>query len=121
MQDEVLFNQKARDLHFCNKLIVRIGDFYIIMYLLKTICSRFYDYGIVELLAEAGVGSKGSIRSVMKDSDNKFSIRYYKILFEAMHRTKIEFIMENVADFSKLSLFSCNWNGYSESAHIFLS
>ena len=102
----VLFNQKARDPSFCIKLIVRIGGFHIVLCLLKTINSRFYNSGIVELLVEAGVGSEGIIRSVMKGSDVKFGIRCYKILFEAILRTKIEFIMENVVEFSELPLLN---------------
>ena len=62
---QVLFNQKARDPSFYNKLIVRMCGFHIVLSLLKTIYSRFYDSGIVELLVEAGVGSEGSIRSAM--------------------------------------------------------
>ena len=103
---QVLFNQQARDPSFCNKLIVRMGGFHIVLCLLKTIYSRFYDSGIVGLLVEAGVGSEGSIRSTMKGSDVKFGIRYYKILFETILQTKIEFIMENVAEFSELPLFN---------------
>ena len=38
----------------------------------------------------------------MKGSDVKFGIGCYKIIFEAILRTKIEFIMENVAEFSEL-------------------
>ena len=102
---QVLFNQKTRDPSFCNKLVVRMGGFRIVLCLLKTIYRRFYDSGIVELL-EAGVGSDGSIRSAMKGSDLKFGIRCYKILFEAILRTKTEFIMENVAEFSELPLFN---------------
>ena len=102
---QVLFNQKTRDPSFYNKLVVRMGGFHIVLCLLKTIYRRFYDSGIVELL-EAGVGSDGSIRSAMKGSDVKFGIRCYKILFEAILRTKTEFIMENVAEFSELPLFN---------------
>ena len=102
---QVLFNQKTRDPSFYNKLVVRMGGFHIVLCLLKTIYRRFYDSGIVELL-EAGVGSDGSIRSAMKGSDLKFGIRCYKILFEAILRTKTEFIMENVAEFSELPLFN---------------
>ena len=102
---QVLFNQKTRDPSFCNKLVVQMGGFHIVLCLLKTIYRRFYDSGIVELL-EAGVGSDGSIRSAMKGSDLKFGIRCYKILFEAILRTKTEFIMENVAEFSELPLFN---------------
>ena len=103
---QVLFNQQARDPSFRNKLIVRMGGFHIVLCLLKTIYSHFYGSGTVELLVEAGVGSDSSIRSTMKGSDVKFGIRCYKILFEAILRTKTEFIMENVPKFSELPLFS---------------
>ena len=81
---QVLTNHKTRDPSLCNKLIVRIGSLYILLCILKTIYSRFYDSGIVVLLVEAGDGSEGSIRPVMKGSDVKFGIRCYKILFEAI-------------------------------------
>ena len=42
----------------------------------------------------------------MEDSHARFGIRCYKILFEVIRRTKIEFIMENVAEFSELPLFN---------------
>ena len=42
----------------------------------------------------------------MKSSDVKFGIRCYKTLFEAILRTKIEFITENVGEFSDLPLFN---------------
>ena len=83
-----------------------MGGFHIVLCLLKTIYSRFYDSGIAKLLVEAGFGSEGSIRSAMTGSDVKFEIRCYKILFEAILRTRIEFIMENVAEFSELPLFN---------------
>ena len=103
---QVLFNQKDRDPIFCNKLTVWMSGFHRVLCLLKAICSRFYNSGIVELLVEAGVGSEVSIRPAMKGSDVKFGICCYKILFEAIPCTKIEFIMENVSEFSELPLFN---------------
>ena len=105
---QVLFNQMARDPSVCKKLIVRVDGFQIVLCLLKTIYSCFYGSGIVELLVElvGSVGSEGSIRSAMKGSDVKLGIRCYKIVFEAILRTKIEFIMENVAEFSNLNLLN---------------
>ena len=103
---QVFFNQKARDPSFHNKLIIQMCGFHIVLCLLKPIYSRFYDSGRVELLVEAGVGSEGSIRSAMKDSDVKFGTRHYKILFKAVLQPKIEFIMENVVEFSELPLFN---------------
>ena len=52
------------------------------------------------------MSSKCSIRSAMEDSHARFGIRCYKILFEVIRRTKIEFIMENVAEFSEMPLFN---------------
>ena len=106
--DQAIYNKVLQVLFksFCNKLIVRIGGFHIVLCLLKTIYSRFYDSGIVELLVEPGVGSEGGIRSAMKGSDVKFGIRCYKVLFEAILQTKIEFIMENVAEFRELPLLN---------------
>ena len=83
-----------------------MDGFQIVLCLLKTIYSCFYGSGIVELLVEAAVGSEGSIRSAMKGSDVKLGIRCYKIVFEAILRIKIEFIMENVAEFSNLNLLN---------------
>ena len=103
---QVLFNQMARDPSVCKKLIVRMDGFQIVLCLLKTIYSCFYGSGIVELLVEAAVGSEGSFRSAMKGSDVKLGIRCHKIVFEAILRTKIEFIMENVAEFSNLNLLN---------------
>ena len=45
---------------------------------------RFYDSGIVELLVEAGVGYKGSIRYAMKSLDVRLGVRCYKVLLEAI-------------------------------------
>ena len=81
---QLLFNQNSRDPSFCNKLIVQMGGVQIVLCFWKTICSCFYDSGIVEVLVEAGAGSESSIRSVMNCSDKKFGIRCCKILFEAI-------------------------------------
>ena len=57
----------------------------------------------------------------MKGANVNFGIRCYKTLFEAILRTKIEFIMENVAEYSELPLFNnlkianlCNEGACSE-------
>ena len=59
---------------------------------LRTIYSRFKDSGIIELLVEAGVGTQGTIRAPMTDSDIKQGIRYLKILYETLLRNKHEFL-----------------------------
>ena len=60
-----------------------------IICMLRTIYSRFKGSGIVELLSEAGVGTEGTIQAAMKGSNVKQGVRYYKLLFEALLRTKL--------------------------------
>lgn len=83
-----------------------MGGFHIVLCLLKTIYRHLFDSGIAELFVEDRVGSVGSVRSAMKGSDVKFGIRYWKILLETILRTKMDFIMENIAEFSELPLFN---------------
>ena len=48
-----------------------------------------------------GVGSEGSIRAAIKRGDVKDGIRYYKILYEAFLRSKIEYIANKEVDILK--------------------
>ena len=66
-----------------DKIIVRLGEFHVILCLLRTIYSRVKDFGIIKLLVEAAVGTEGTIRSALRGGDVKLGIRYYKILYEA--------------------------------------
>ena len=52
--------------------------------------SRFKGFGFPELLSEVGLGGSGTIENALKGGDVKGGIRYYKILFEAIFRIKIE-------------------------------
>ena len=92
---QVLFHTKKMGSKEYDKLIVRMGGFHIIICMLRSIYSRFFDSGLIELLSESGVGSLGSIKSAMKGSDVKFGVRCYKILFEAIMRTKLEYLAKN--------------------------
>ena len=65
--------------------------FHVILCLLRTIYFRFKDSYIIELLAEAEVGTEGTIRSAIREGDIKQGIRYYKILYEAFARSKTSF------------------------------
>ena len=89
---QVLFKSQQEGSRLYDNLIVRMGGFHIILYILRTIYSRFKGSGIVELLAEAGVGGEGTIKAGMSGSNVKQGIRYYKLLFEALLRTKRDFI-----------------------------
>ena len=71
-------------------VIERTGGFHIIMYMMKCIYSRFKRVGFPELLSEVGLGGSGTIENALKGGDVKAGIRYYKILFEAIFRIRIE-------------------------------
>jgi hypothetical protein len=89
---QVLFKFKEEGSTCFDKMIVRMGGFHIIMCLMKTIYSRFSGSGIIELLSEVGVGAEGTIKAGLNGSNVKQGIRYYKLLFEALLRTKLDFM-----------------------------
>ncbi len=59
---------------------------------MKSIYSRFKGSGLVELLSEAGVGAEGTIKAGLSGSNIKQGIRFYKLLFEALLRSKLDFM-----------------------------
>ena len=71
---QVLFAFQEKDNRKFDKIIVRIGEFHVILCLLRTIYSRFKDSGIIELLVEAAVGTEGIIRSALRGRDVKLGI-----------------------------------------------
>ena len=51
--------------------------------------SRFKDSVIIELLVEVAVGTEVTIQSALRGGDVKLGIRYYKVLYKAFLRSKI--------------------------------
>ena len=72
------------------RIINRMGEFHITICMMRCIHSRFKGFGFPELLSEVGLGGSGTIENALKGGDVKGGIRYYKILFEAIFRIKIE-------------------------------
>ena len=95
---QVLFAYQKKKNRKFDKLIVRMGGFYVILCLLRTIYSRLKDSGIIELLVEAGVGTEVTIRSAVRGGDVKPGICYYKILYEAFARSKINFLENSTCE-----------------------
>ena len=98
---QVLFKFKQEGSTLYDKLIVRMGGFHVVICLLRTIYSRFNGSGIVELLSEAGAGSEGTIKAALNGANVKQGVRYYKLLFEALLRTKLD-VLERQAWTSSL-------------------
>ena len=67
-----------------------MGGFHIIICLMKCIYSYFQGIGFSELLSEVGLGGAGSIDKALKAGDVNDGIRFYKMLFEAIYRIKVE-------------------------------
>ena len=74
------------------RIINRMGEFHITICMMRCIHSRFKGFGFPELLSEVGLGGFGTIENALKGGDVKGGICYYKILFEAIFRIKIETI-----------------------------
>ena len=95
-----------------DKLIVHMGDFHVILCLLRKKCSRFKDLGIIELLVEAEVRTEGTIRSAIRGGDVKQGIHYHKIIYVAFTRSKINFLenstCEESHEFKSKICNSCN-------------
>ena len=87
----VLFAYQKKESRKCDKLIAHMGDFHVILCLLRTKYSRFKNLVIIELLLEAGVRTKGTIRSAIRGGDIKQGIHYHKIIYVAFTRPKINF------------------------------
>ena len=107
---QILFQFEGNDNKYFDGVIVRMGGFHVVMCIMKTILSRFKDCGMIQLLAEVGIGSEGTIRAAMNGNDVKEGIRYSKILYEAFLRTKIEKLMkenENIDEEKSLNELIC--------------
>ena len=78
-----------------DKVIPRMGEFHIVLCMIRMICSPFKHAGIVELLSSAGLGYKGTIKKALKGGDTKEAIYLYKLLFEAFLRSKVEHLKKS--------------------------
>ena len=78
-----------------DKVIPRMGEFHIVLCMIRMICSRFKHAGIVEFLSSAGLGCKGTTKKALKGGDTKEAIYLYKLLFEAFLRSKVEHLKKS--------------------------
>ena len=118
---QVLFAFQEKENRKFDKIIVRMGGFHVILCLLRTIHSRFKDSGIIELLVEAAVGTEGTIRYAPRGGDVKLGIRYYKILYEAFLRSKIQFLetyTQESVEFENWINTLCNNINYENSQNL---
>ena len=94
-----------------SKLITRMGGFHLIIYMLKTIFSRFKDSRIFKLIVYSEISGEGTIKHALKGGDVKFDIHLHKLMFEAIIRTKIIYL-------EKSGLFSIDENAFQNIIHL---
>ena len=82
----------------CEKVIIRMEGFHIMICIMRTIYSQFKGFAFVELMAEVGVGGSGSVENAFNAGDVKAGIRYYKLLYEAIMRLKIKYLSDHGID-----------------------
>ena len=89
---DAMFKIDAEGNDIFSKIIPRMGGFHILMCMLKTIYSLFKNIGFVQILNAAGLGGMGTIQKYLKGGDVKEGIELHKKLFEAMMRTKLDYL-----------------------------
>ena len=85
-----LLKDKGED--FIPTIIPRMGGFHIGMCMLRTIYSLFKRCGMLQLLSSAGLGGLGTVKKTLTGRNVKEGIILHKKLYEALLRTKIEYV-----------------------------
>ena len=93
-----MFALKNKGEDLFKSLIPRIGGFHIGMCMIRTIYGLFKRCGIVQLLSSSGLGGLGTVKKALSGGDVKEAINIYKKLYEALLRSKIEFLESTDSD-----------------------
>ena len=89
---DVMFSLKDKGEDLFPTIIPRVGGFYVGMCMLRTIYSLFKRCGMLQLLSSAGLGGLGTVKKALSGVDVKEGINLHKDLYEALLRTKIEYV-----------------------------
>ena len=90
---QIMFKLERENKDLYGRIVLHMGGFHVLMCMLKTIYSRFKGCGFVKLLAEVGIGGEGTIKKALNGGDVKEGVRLYKLLFEAVLRSKVKYLM----------------------------
>ena len=83
---------------FQNRLVLRLGEFHVIMCFLGVIGKRFQDGGLRDILIESNIVAEGSIHGVLSGKHYNRSIRSMKIVYEAIYRLVIAEFLDFISD-----------------------
>ena len=67
-------------------IILRMGEFHTICTLLSILGKRFRDAGLKDIFIESGVIAEGSVSGVLDGRRYKRSVRFHKLMYEALQR-----------------------------------
>ena len=59
---------------------------------MASVCACYVRFGILQLLSSAGLGGLGTVKKALTGGDVKEGINLHKKLYEALLRTKIEYV-----------------------------
>ena len=87
-----IFKMESEGKKIFKVVIPRMEGFHIVLCMLRTIDSLFKNCDLTQLLPSAGLVGMGTIEKYLSGGDVKEGIILHKKLFEALMRTKIEYI-----------------------------
>ena len=91
---DAMFNMEADGINLFSKLVPRIGGFHVLLCMLRTMFARFKDSGIIQWLVYSGIDGEGTISRALS-GDVKHGNYINKLMFEAIMRSKICYLVEN--------------------------
>ena len=91
---DAMFNMEADGINLFSKLVPRIGGFHVFLCMLRTMFARFKDSGIIQWLVYSGIDGEGTISRALS-GDVKHGNYINKLMFEAIMRSKICYLVEN--------------------------
>ena len=85
---------EADGINLFSKLVPRMGGFHVILCMLRTMFARFKDSGIIQWLVYSGIDGEGTISRALSGGVVKRGIYINKLMFEAIMRSKICYLVE---------------------------
>ncbi|XP_028410461.1 uncharacterized protein LOC114533074 [Dendronephthya gigantea] len=82
---------------FQSRIVLRLGEFHVIMSFLGVIGKRFQDGGLRDILIESNIIAKGSVNGVLSGKHYNRSIRSMKIIYEAIYRLVITAFLDSMS------------------------
>lgn len=83
---------------FQERLVLRLGDFHLVMAFLGCMGKRFQDSGFEDVLIESGAIAAGSIKGVQTGHHYNRAMRCHKLLYEALHRLRWQSFLKTLPE-----------------------